>query len=187
MERRVCLGKGEKQILLVGEKNINSDTFLGGDIYNKGAAMLNNLRCIINNDSLFKLVIRDFYQKNKYKIVTTIDFITLVNNYTKADYTDFFNQFLYTTDPPILSCSYSIDQNNSLYFSYRWINTGKNFTMPFCIAVSDKEYVRLNGSTALQTYRHDNVKTFYIINENRYDKELVPRNSFTYYWTSWPI
>jgi hypothetical protein len=59
--------------------------------------------------------------------------------------------------------------------------------MPFCIAVSEKEYVRLNGTSYLQTYRHEGAKTFYLVNEWRYEKEQVPVNSFTYYWTSWPF
>ncbi|MBA4321525.1 MAG: hypothetical protein C0408_01785 [Odoribacter sp.] len=172
---------------LVGERNINDNTFLGGDIYNKGAAMLSNLRCIINNDTLFKNIIRDFYLKSKLKIVTTRDFTDIVRDYTKTDYTDFFKIFLYETDPPMLSCSYRIDNNNMLIFNYRWINVGKNFTMPFCLAVDNKEYLRLNGTAYLQTFKSEKVKTFFLPNEARFDKDLVPENSFTYYWTSWPF
>ncbi|MCX6329207.1 MAG: M1 family metallopeptidase [Bacteroidia bacterium] len=172
---------------IVGERDINSNTFLGNDIYTKGAAMLNNLRCIMNNDTLFKNMIKGFYQKYKYRIVTTSDFTDYVKDYTKADYSDFFDIFLYKTEAPILACSYTIDKGNNLTFTYRWSNTGINFTMPFCIAVSDKEYIRLTGTSFLQTYRYKGAKTFYLVNESRYDKEKVPANSFTYYWTSWPF
>ena len=172
---------------IVGERNINSNTFLGGDIYNKGAAMLNNLRCIINNDSLFKRIIKDFYLKNIYRIVTTDDFIRHVRDYTNTDYTGFFNKFLYETDPPVLSCSYSIDRKNNLTFNYRWTRVGPDFSMPFCIAVNNKEYIRLNGTSFPQTFSYENVNSFFLPNEYRYEKELVPPNSFTYYWTTWPF
>jgi aminopeptidase N len=172
---------------IVGERNINSNTFLGGDIYNKGSAMLNNLRCIINNDTLFKGMIKSFFQKNKYRIVTTNDFISHVKDYTKTDFTDFFNVFLFSTEPPILACNYNIDKDKILYFNYKWTNVGRNFTMPFCIAVNDKEYLRLNGTTNQQTFRFENAKTFYLPNQNRFDEQSVPQNSFTYYWTSWPF
>jgi aminopeptidase N len=172
---------------IVGERNINADTFIGGDIYNKGAAMLNNLRCIINNDTLFKQIILGFFEKYKFKIVTTTDFIKLVTDYTKKDYTDFFNKFLYDTDPPILACSYKIDIKNNLTFNYRWINVGKNFEMPFDVAVSNKEYIRLNGTAFSQTFKYEKAKTFFLPNEAKYDKKVVPKNSFTYYWTTWPF
>jgi aminopeptidase N len=173
---------------IVGERNINADTFLGGDIYNKGSAMLNNLRCIMNNDTLFKGMIKSFFQKYKYRIVTTDEFVNHVREYTKVDYTDFFNVFLYAAEPPVLSCSYNLDRNNTLTFSYKWINVRNNFTMPFCVAVNDKEnYIRLNGTTSLQTFRYENAKTFFLPNEKRYDEKLVPPDAFTYYWTSWPF
>jgi len=171
---------------IVGQRDINEDTFLGGDIYNKGAAMLNNLRCIINNDTLFRKIIRDYFERYKFKITTTSDFTNLVKEYTHNDYTDFFSKFLYDSEPPILSCSYKLE-NNTLMFNYRWVNVGKNFTMPFCIAINDKEFIRLNGTPFPQTYIHPKAKSFYLPNEARYDKEKIPVNTFTYYWTSWPF
>ena len=171
---------------LVGDMNINENTFLGGDIYNKGAAMLNNLRCILDNDTLFRRIIRDFFERYKFKISTTVDFISIAEEETGKDLSDFFKKFLYETDPPVLECSYKL-QNGTLSFNYRWINTGKNFTMPFCIAINDKEYIRLNGTSYLQTFKYDKVKTFHLPNEMRYDKDMIPGNCFTYYWTSWSL
>lgn len=172
---------------IVGEKDINENTFLSNDIYHKGAAMLNNLRCEINDDALFMRIIREYYQRYKYKITTTTDFITLVNEMTKADYSDFFRKFLYEADPPILVCSYTIDSKRTLSFRYKWSNVGMNFKMPFCISINGKEYIRLEGTTADQTFTSEKIKSFSLINENYYKKELVPHNSFTYFWTIWSI
>jgi aminopeptidase N len=171
---------------VVGQKGINENTFLGGDIYNKGAAMLNNLRCIMDNDTLFKKILKDYFEKYRYKITTTDDFVKLVNETTKHNYSDFFNKFLYSADPPVLKCSYVI-KNKTLTFTYSWLNVGKDFEMPFCIAINDKEYIRLVGTTRLQVYNRDDVKSFFLPNEFRFDEKLVPRNSLTYYWTSWPF
>jgi aminopeptidase N len=171
---------------IVGQKGINENTFLGGDIYNKGAAMLNNLRCIMDNDTLFKKMIREYFEKYRYKITTTDDFVRHVHETTNRDYSDFFNKFLYSADPPVLKVSYII-KNKQLSFTYNWINVGKNFEMPFCIAINDKDYIRLVGTTRMQAYTHENVKSFFLPNEYRFDEKLVPRNSLTYYWTSWPF
>jgi aminopeptidase N len=171
---------------IVGQKGVNEDTFLGGDIYNKGAAMLNNLRCIMDNDSLFKKIIKDYFEKYRYKITTTDDFVNIVHETTKRNYSDFFNKFLYSPDPPVLKCNFLI-KNKTLSFTYNWINVGKDFEMPFCIAINDKEYIKLVGTTRLQVYNRDDVKSFFLPNEYRFDEKLVPRNSLTYYWTSWPF
>lgn len=172
---------------MVGERNINENTFLGNDIYHKGAAMLNNLRCIINNDTLFMRIIKEYYQRYKFRITNTSDFVSIVKELTGEDCSDFFRKFLYEAEPPVLSCSYEIDTRNNLTFNYQWLNVGKNFKMPFCIAVSNKEYVRLEGTTTLQTFKREKIKSFFLVNENRYDKDVVPRNAFTYFWTIWAI
>lgn len=171
---------------VVGQKGINENTFIGGDIYNKGAALLNNLRCIIDNDTLFHQILKDYFERYKYRITTTDDFVNLVNRHTNRNFSEFFNKFLYDSEPPELLCRYTL-KNKHLSLTYMWINVGTDFEMPFCIAINDKEYLRLNGTTSLQTFSRDNVKSFFLPNEYRYDEELVPRNSFTYYWTRWPV
>ncbi len=169
---------------MVGIRDVNDNTFLGGDIYHKGAAMLNNLRCIINDDSVFFKIIRKFFDEYKFKIAETEDFIRFVNVYTSHDYTDFFTKFLYDAEPPVLHYDFFLD-NDSLSFSYRWINVGRNFTMPFSITINDKENFRLNGTTDIQTFQIGNVKSFYLPNEHHLKKDQVEKNAFTYYWTSW--
>lgn len=169
---------------MVGIRDVNDNTFIGGDIYNKGAAMLNNLRCIMNNDSTFFALIKSFYNQYKFKIVTSNDFVKFVNNYTGKDYTDFFNKFLYGTNPPVLQYSFKLN-NDKLLFSFRWIDVGNNFTMPFSITINNKENLRLDGSAKYQTVEIANVKSFYLPSEQRFDKNQIIKNSFTYYWTSW--
>jgi aminopeptidase N len=169
---------------IVGIRDVNDNTFLGGDIYHKGAAMLNNLRCILNNDSLFFGLIKGFYNNYKYKVVLTSDFVNYVNKFTGNDYSDFFNKFLYDTEPPILKYSYTL-KDSKLAFTYEWINVGKNFSMPFSITINDDQNIRLVGTTKQQTYEVSYVKTFYLPQERRVDKDKITHNSFTYYWTSW--
>ena len=171
---------------LVGQRGINENPFLGGDIYNKGAALLNNLRCIIDDDTLFHKILKDYYEQYKFRITTTDDFVNLVNKHTNRVSSDFFNKFLYDSEPPVLLCRFTI-KNKQLSFTYMWMNVGRDFEMPFCVAVNDSEYLRLNGTTSLQTFSRDNVKSFFLPNEYRFDEELVPGNSFTYYWTRWPV
>jgi aminopeptidase N len=169
---------------MVGPRDVNDNSFLGGDIYDKGAAMLHNLRCEINNDTLFFTMIKGFYTEYKLKISRTQDFIDFVNKATGKDFTDFFAKFLYDAEPPVLQYSYSI-KNGELEFSYQWIHVGKNFTMPFGIILDRYKSTRLEGTTEKQTFKASEVKSFYIPNEMWFTKNFYEKNSFTYFWTSW--
>jgi len=169
---------------IVGIRDVNDNSFIGNDIYSKGAAMLNNLRCTINNDSLFFALIKDFYTDYKFKTLTSSEFINYVNTYTKNDFYDFFDKFLFKSDPPILQYDFIL-QNDTLYFEYKWINVGKNFRMPFSITINEAENIRIVGETQTKVLRIDNVKSFYLPNEHRFQKDKISKNAFTYYWTLW--
>jgi len=169
---------------IVGIKDVNDNSFIGGDIYNKGATTLNNLRCTINNDSLFFSMLKEYYNKFKFKTIATSDFTNFVNEKTGKDYSDFFDKFLNDTEPPTLEYKF-IQKDDTLKFSYKWINVGKNFTMPFSITINDKTNYRLEATTESQVFVLDKVKSFYLPSEKRLDKEQMTKNAFTYYWTSW--
>lgn len=169
---------------MVGNRDVNDNAFLGGDVYHKGATLLNNLRSIINDDILFFNILKGFYTEQKYKITTTQDFIDFVHSSTNKDYSSFFNKFLYDKTPPTLEYSFNI-VDNTLSFYYRWINVDKEFEMPFCIVVDDSLCVRMEGTSEYQNFRKDNVNSFFLANEHRYKKLSIPQNSFTYYQTKW--
>jgi aminopeptidase N len=169
---------------MVGDRDVNDNTFISGDIYNKGAAMLNNLRCIINNDSLFFGIIKGFYQEYKLKITNTNDFIAFVRKHYPVDLTDFFNVFLYSDDPPILEYSY-VQAAGKLLFSYHWTGVGRNFTMPFALMVNDTTCLRMNGTTTVQRFTINGAGSFYIPNPYYFYYDILDPNTFTYFETYW--
>jgi len=169
---------------MVGAPDVNDNSFFGGDIYNKGAAMLNNLRCDINNDTIFFGMIKSFYQNNMFKTLKTIDFINHVNNYTGKDYTEFFNKFLYDIEPPILEYEFVL-KDNILRMRYKWDNVGEGFTMPFSITINEKFNYRLEGTTEYTVVSFSNVEKFYIPTEKYYNSDNISKNAFTYFWTHW--
>jgi len=169
---------------VVGNRDVNDNTFLTNDIYHKGAAMLNNLRCIINNDSLFFSILKDFYNTFKFKIACTDDFISFVTERTNQDYSDFFKKFLYDDQPPELEYAFSI-VNNTLSLNYRWVGVGKNFTMPFSVTINNDTNIRLVATTKPQVFRFEGVESVFLPNQYYFQKNNITRNSFTYYQTYW--
>jgi len=169
---------------VVGPENVNDNSFLGGDIYSKGAALLNNLRCTMNNDSLFFDMIKAYYQHFKFQQINSHDVVAFVNHYTGQDYTSLFNKFLYDVDPPVLEYSFSL-QNKHLIFNYKWINVEHDFYMPFSITINNGQNHRLVGTTENRTFEASNIQSFYLPNEFFFNMKTQTHNSFTYFITHW--
>lgn len=168
---------------VAGITGVNDNTFLGEDIYDKGAVMLHNLRCFLNNDSLFFGLIRNFYRRNVYNTVTTHDFIYFANNYTGKNLTPLLGKFLFEKDPPILNYRFVRDGNDIL-LSYRWIEVDEGFEMPFLLFTSDGRQMRLEGSTRYHAVILKNTGSFLVANFIWYPKNSILKNSLTYFQTS---
>jgi aminopeptidase N len=165
---------------LVQNYGVNENSFASNDCYNKGAAILNNLRCCINNDSLFFRLIRDFAIKYKKQIVTTSDFVNRTNEYTGRNYGSFFKKYLYDNKLPVLKYTYT-RKGKDILLKYWWSEVDADFEMPLCInTVSDN--IKLEATTKPQEILLKNCSTvrFYTVWT---DPEDAKPNSYTYYWT----
>jgi len=160
---------------------VNEYAFAGNDIYMKGVAVLDNLRCTINNDSLFFALLKDFQIKYKYKIVKTEDFVQLVNEYTGKNYTPFFKTFLYTTSIPVLAYHYR-QEGDDMVISFRWEEAEEGFFMPFCIRDEKGTAFRIEATTSWQTIRLSHTRTFNFYTQ-WVNYQGVQKNAYTYYYT----
>jgi aminopeptidase N len=166
---------------MVQNRDVNENTFAGNDVYNKGAMLLHCLRCTINNDSLFFAILHDFCISNRYKTVNTNDFVAFVNRYTASDYTAFFNIYLYDTRLPVLDYTFTNDLGD-LVMKYRWTGVEEGFIMPFGIATSNKESLRLVADTSWKEVRIPQTAWFNFYNIWKGYEGSVD-NSFTYFNT----
>lgn len=166
---------------LVGRRDVNDNTFYTGDIYHKGAATLHNLRCIINNDTLFHNMIRAIFQEFKHSNINTRDIIDFMNDYTGHDLSTFFDIFLFSKEPPVLKYQFNIE-DSILHFYYHWIKVKEDFKMPFAICVNEDTCIRLIATAEPQLFYASGIYDFYIPNEFHYKRSLIPDNSLTYFW-----
>jgi len=170
---------------MVADRDVNADAFLGGDVYNKGAAMLHCLRAIINDDSVFKLMIKHFYQESIYQIVDSEDFIAHVKKYYDGPLDDFFDVFMKQSTPPTLEYSFVPQENGELKFSYRWANVGPGFQMPFLVIVDFASY-RVEANTDWQEVSLGKKTKRYVLATPMTMYGFFPdRNAFTYYRAKW--
>ena len=117
---------------IIGPFGVNKEG--SGDMYYKGALLLNTLRHVIKNEDLWWKILLDYSATYRHKIIDTSTVINFFNTESGMDLTPIFNQYLrYTTIPELLI---RINKNK---LEYRWTASEPNFNMPIDIKVNGKE------------------------------------------------
>ncbi len=144
--------KNDKPI--IGPYNVNQEG--SGDMYPKGALMLNTLRHVVNNDSLWFRTIRNLAETFRYKTTTTEEFVRAFNLELGSGYTYIFDQFLRYKDIPTLEI---ILENfpNKILCRYRWESDVSEFKMPILITTSPENFEFIEPSGMWQTIELKNI------------------------------
>lgn len=82
--------------------------------YNKGAAVIHNLRYEINNDTFFFGILKRFQNTFSHKNASIADLKSFVEKETKKDWTVFFEQWLYKEGYPTYNIHYRTNGNDGL-------------------------------------------------------------------------
>lgn len=114
-------------IPIIGVYGVNEEG--SGDMYYKGGNMLHTIRQVIDNDALFKSILRGLNKDFYHKTVTTRDVEQYMTQKSKKDLSKIFDQYLRTTQIPELQ--YKIEGETVLY---KWSNTVKGFNMPVLLS-----------------------------------------------------
>ncbi|MFD1064199.1 M1 family metallopeptidase [Winogradskyella litorisediminis] len=116
---------------VIGQYNLNNEG--SGDMYYKGANMLHTLRQLIEDDTLWREILRGLNKEFYHQTVTTAQIENYISNKTKKDLSAFFNQYLRDTRIPTLE--YTIEDNQ---LKYRYVNIVKDFDMPIEVKINGK-------------------------------------------------
>ena len=121
---------------IIGQYGVNNEG--SGDMYYKGALMLNTLRNVIDNDEKWWKLILDYSLYFRHKIIDTEMVIAYFNKETGLDLTLIFNQYLRFKNIPTFEIK---KLKNKM--QYRWKTDVSNFKMPVDIEFKGK-IMRLN-------------------------------------------
>jgi len=99
-----------------------------GDMYYKGGNMLHTIRQIINNDEKFRKILRGLNKRFYHQTVTGEEVEQYINKESGIDFTKVFQQYLTTTDVPVLVVKYESGKP-----FYKWGNCVNGFDMPLKI------------------------------------------------------
>ncbi len=117
---------------IIGDYGVNRSG--SGDMYYKGGNMLHTIRQIIDNDQLWRVILRglnlDFY----HQTVTTEQIENYISQKAKIELSKVFDQYLRTTKIPELS----LKQKGKKIF-YKWENVVNGFDMPVDVLLDGKK------------------------------------------------
>ncbi len=113
---------------LIGHYGVNQEG--SGDMYNKGANLLHTIRQVIDNDSVFRKILRGLNKDYYHKTVDSKDVENYFSKQSGKDLSKIFDQYLRTIKIPVLEYKFEGGK-----LKYRWNNVVTNFKMPLKILV----------------------------------------------------
>lgn len=113
---------------IIGPYGVNKEG--SGDMYYKGGNLLHSIRHSINNDSLFRQILRGLNKIFYHQTVTTKQIEDYISKKSGFNYSKIFDQYLRTTQIPILE--YTVDSSKNAV-TCRWINCVNGFDLPLSL------------------------------------------------------
>lgn len=151
---------------IIGPYDVNKSG--SGDMYYKGANMLHTIRQIIDNDELWRSILRGLNETFYHKTVHTSQIENYISDKSGIDFSKVFDQYL--RDKRIPKLQYSV---NNKEIGFQWLNAVAGFDMPVVVDINGKK-VRLTPTTEHQTLILDEKVDTFSIDRNYYiDDELI--------------
>jgi len=107
-----------------------------GDMYSKSGNMLHAIRHSMDNDSLFRNILRGLTATFYHQTVTAQQVEDYVSKQAGFDYSKVFDQYLTTIQIPALQIKF-INDNKTVF--YRWTNCIKGFNLPLVLKNNTKK------------------------------------------------
>jgi aminopeptidase N len=112
---------------IIGYYGVNQEG--SNDMYDKGNNIMHTIRQVINDDSLFRNILRGLNKDYYHKTVDSKDIENYISQKSGINFSKVFDQYLRTIKIPELE--YKITGDN---LSYRWANCIDEFNMPVHLA-----------------------------------------------------
>lgn len=129
---------------IIGDYHVNKEG--SGDMYNKGGVLHNMVRTIINDDTIWRNILRGLNKEFFHQTVDYNDIVSYISQHSGRDFSRVFEQYVKHSNLPILE--FTFDNDNGVYC--RWIADVENFDMPVRIRFKDGVYHLIQPSRRFQ-------------------------------------
>jgi aminopeptidase N len=134
---------------IIGHYGVNEEG--SGDMYPKGGNMLHSVRHSMDNDSLFRQILRGLGKTLYHQTVTSDQVLDYISKKAGYDYKRVFYQYLHTTQIPTLEYYFGPDHKS---VSYRYVDCVPGFDLPLVLKSNDSRIRIIPGgewkTTALE-------------------------------------
>ena len=122
-------------IPIIGIYGVNKEG--SGDMYYKAGNMLHTIRQVINNDELFRKILRGLNKTFYHQTVTTKQIEDYISKQSNINFSKVFDQYLRTTQIPTLE--YKLD---GYKLQYRYATCIKGFRLPLKINFKGERWIK---------------------------------------------
>jgi aminopeptidase N len=153
----------KNDIPIIGQYDVNSEG--SGDMYYKGGNMLHTIRQVINNDELWRKILRGLNSTFYHQTVSTKQIEDYISKESKIDFSKVFDQYLRTTKIP--SLEYYTKKKNVYY---RYVNTVNDFRMPLKVSIDNKASIFIKPDNSWQKSKGKTLsidRNFFVNLENK--------------------
>jgi aminopeptidase N len=116
------------------------------DMYYKGALMLNTLRHVVDNDSLWFAMFGALMDEFVFKPTSYDEFVEAISKFLKMDLKPFFNQYVQQIYIPQLSVVLFAGKDEVMVHYY-WMADVEDFDMPVWVDFGTGEFEKINPET----------------------------------------
>jgi aminopeptidase N len=149
---------------IIGPYGVNEEG--SGDMYYKASNMINIIRKVINNDSLFRKILRGMNETFWHQTVSTQQIESYIIKESGISFQKTFDQYLRTTQVPKLEFHFTKDKKK---VHYRWVNCIDGFDLP--LVINNKRYAITTkwnsagiANTDLSAWNKKEIEKLYYIN-----------------------
>lgn len=125
----------KNDIPIIGPYGVNQEG--SGDMYAKGANLIHTIRHAIDNDSLFRNILMGLNTQFYHQTVTSAQVENYISLRAGFGFQKVFDQYLRTTQIPILNYSYN---EREKIFTYEYKNCVTGFNLPLHFSYLGKKY-----------------------------------------------
>ncbi|GAB3829904.1 M1 family metallopeptidase [Hymenobacter jeollabukensis] len=129
---------------IIGPYGVNREG--SGDMYPKGAVLLNMARTVINDDQKWRQILRGLNQQFYHQTVSTEQIVGYINQQAGRDLTKMFDQYLRHPSIPTLEIRFEPDGRPVA----RWIADVRGFDMPVRVRAKGGEWRLIQPTTTFQ-------------------------------------
>lgn len=140
---------------IIGTYNMDKEG--SSDMYYKGSNLLHTVRQLIDDDAVWRSILKGLNKDFKHQTVTSKQVEDYVSEKSGIDLTQVWDQYLRTTKIPTIEYHYT-----NFELSYRYTNIVEGFDMPVVAMINGKEKW-LQPTATWQTFENiGDIKEFYV-------------------------